>query len=235
MSELEVMAQCRLLLRGVHVLHARGLGLTRISPGVAASGKHWRLSIAPATSFDPEDPLGWQLLGPAAVLWSSGGSPEYAGLVMTTRTTPDDVADHVVSLLPESTLRGEDMAYTRWYAGLLAECERLEQVPVAFSDSGEHGWQIGWGGPEFPTPPARVNDLAYSEGVSDLVTPRSLELELGVSQRAIRRWLRNEGWQSVPYARWQLTPDQADRVRTHFGTREIGGSSNLPGHLAERT
>lgn len=52
------------------------------------------------------------------------------------------------------------------------------------------------------------------------VTPADLERELGVDARRIRQWLRDQGWQSVPRARWQLSSDQADAVRTAFrGTR----------------
>lgn len=50
----------------------------------------------------------------------------------------------------------------------------------------------------------------------DTMTPRELAKELGVSDRAIRRWLREQGWQSVPYARWHLTPEQARQVKDHF-------------------
>ena len=43
------------------------------------------------------------------------------------------------------------------------------------------------------------------------ITPRQqLSAELGMSDRAIRQWLRDQGWQSVPYARWELTPEQAE-------------------------
>lgn len=52
--------------------------------------------------------------------------------------------------------------------------------------------------------------------MTDTVTPRALAKELGLSARTIRAWLREQGWQSQPYARWQLTVDQADLVRTHF-------------------
>lgn len=223
MTDLEVMEHCRLLLRGVSVLHGRGFGLTRISPGMSPSGLYWRLTITPATTFDPADPLGWQVRGSRVISWTSGNSPEFAGRVMTPRTTPEDVADHVLTLLPADTLHGEDTDYTRWYAELLAQCERRQTVPVAYSDSWTpHGWQIGFGGPEFAAPPPWSGHRAYPADVSDTVTPRTLAEELGVSQRAIRRWLRNQGWQSMPYARWQLTPDQADSVRRQFGPDEGG-------------
>lgn len=56
------------------------------------------------------------------------------------------------------------------------------------------------------------NDLS-----SATVTPRELAKDLGVSDRAIRQWLRDQDWQSVPYARWHLTPEQAAQVRARFG------------------
>ena len=49
------------------------------------------------------------------------------------------------------------------------------------------------------------------------VTPKQLAAELGVTPRTIRQWLRDQGWQSVPYARWQLTEEQDAQVRAHFG------------------
>jgi uncharacterized protein YjcR len=52
--------------------------------------------------------------------------------------------------------------------------------------------------------------------MTESITPRELAAELGVSDRTIRQWLRDQGWQSVPYARWELTPDQAEQVRDHF-------------------
>lgn len=57
---------------------------------------------------------------------------------------------------------------------------------------------------------------AYSRGMTEPVTPKQLSAELGVSDRAIRQWLRDQGWQSVPYARWELTPEQAEQVRARF-------------------
>lgn len=52
--------------------------------------------------------------------------------------------------------------------------------------------------------------------MSDEVTPKELSQELGLSPRTIRQWLRDQGWQSVSYTRWRLTPDQAAQVRAHF-------------------
>jgi uncharacterized protein YjcR len=52
--------------------------------------------------------------------------------------------------------------------------------------------------------------------MEESITPNDLSAELGVSAKSIRQWLRDQGWQSVPYARWELTPEQAAEVRRHF-------------------
>jgi uncharacterized protein YjcR len=52
--------------------------------------------------------------------------------------------------------------------------------------------------------------------MTEHITPRQLAAELSVSDRTIRQWLRDQGWQGVAYSRWQLTPDQAEQVRAHF-------------------
>ena len=49
--------------------------------------------------------------------------------------------------------------------------------------------------------------------MTEPITPKELSAELGISDRAIRRWLRDQGWQSVPYARWELTPGRSARNR----------------------
>ena len=51
--------------------------------------------------------------------------------------------------------------------------------------------------------------MARLTAVADLLTPKQLASELGVTDRAVRRWLRLQGWQSMPYARWHLTASQA--------------------------
>ena len=49
--------------------------------------------------------------------------------------------------------------------------------------------------------------------MTEPITPKQLAAELGVAPTTIRQWLRDQGWQSVPYARWELTQEQADQVR----------------------
>ena len=52
--------------------------------------------------------------------------------------------------------------------------------------------------------------------MTEPITPKERAAELGVSDRAIRQWLRDQGWQSVPYARWALSEDQVAQVRAYF-------------------
>ena len=52
--------------------------------------------------------------------------------------------------------------------------------------------------------------------MTEPITPKQLSAELGVSDGDIRQWLRDQGSQSVPYARWKLTPDQTAQVGAHF-------------------
>ncbi len=74
-----------------------------------------------------------------------------------------------------------------------------------------------------PWPPARKHCpvkmlclLLTIKTMGETITPGELAKELGVSDRAVRQWLRDQGWQAVPYARWHLTEEQAAQVRAHF-------------------
>ncbi len=54
----------------------------------------------------------------------------------------------------------------------------------------------------------------------ELITPRELAVELGVSDRSIRVFLRAEYPKGrVKYERWLLTREQANAVRAHFRSR----------------
>lgn len=80
----------------------------------------------------------------------------------------------------------------------------------------------GLSGPDLPRaarPTAEVMDATE--------TPADLARELGVSPRTIRKWLREQGWQSVPYTRWRLSPEQAAEVRKHFRRVAPGRSRSM--------
>ncbi|MDN4173655.1 hypothetical protein QWY28_11910 [Nocardioides sp. SOB77] len=61
----------------------------------------------------------------------------------------------------------------------------------------------------------------------DTLTPAELAKELCVAPRAVRQWLRDHGWQSVPHSRWHLTPEQAAAVRERFRD-PAGGDGRRP-------
>lgn len=145
-----------LLLRGVGVAHARGLERLRLSCGLAPSGGYWRLTLAPAESFDPSDSTGRRLHGSArdALSWSTGSVPDFHGLTLTMETTPEEVADHLEFVLPASMVRGSDPAYAAWLAEAIDESVRVHYPLIAFSDSWEpHAWQAGGRDLEPPPPP----------------------------------------------------------------------------------
>lgn len=52
--------------------------------------------------------------------------------------------------------------------------------------------------------------------MTEPITPKQLAAELGVAPKTIRTWLRAQGWQTVPYSRWELSQNQADQVRARF-------------------
>lgn len=67
--------------------------------------------------------------------------------------------------------------------------------------------------------PAVLGSQSEVPSFAEPVTPKELAAELGVTPRTIRQWLRDQGWQGLPYARWELTRDQAEHVRVRFRGR----------------
>lgn len=116
------------ILQGIKVLHQRGYHRLRILPGMSASGMSWRVAItSPTTSptmctspniVDYDTPL----------RYSTGGLTEFAGGEVTVSTTPESVAELILTALPETAPAGDDHAYVAWYAYLL---RRVEQLPIA--------------------------------------------------------------------------------------------------------
>ncbi|MHB1875245.1 MAG: hypothetical protein ACYCPF_10365 [Streptosporangiaceae bacterium] len=144
------------ILQGVRVLHQRGYHAARILPGMSASGGYWRVSIAAAANFQTEDGhLGlrdWD----SAVSYSTGGGTEFAGARVDASTTPDVVADLILSALPRLPAAGDDPVYVEWYAQLMRLVEEHHGLPIAYADyfDADRGWEIGWGsGIRYPHPP----------------------------------------------------------------------------------
>ncbi|MGY1994482.1 macro domain-containing protein [Mycolicibacterium fortuitum] len=144
------------ILQGVRILHQRGYHRLRILPGVSPSGMYWRVAITLSDNlFDDTaypDVTDWD----SALRYSTGGLTEFAGGEVTVTTTPERVADLILSALRDVTPTHDDPAYMAWFAELLRAVERTKALPVAYADyfDASEGWEVGWGsGVKHPRPP----------------------------------------------------------------------------------
>jgi hypothetical protein len=145
------------ILQGVRVLHQRGYQGTRILPGMSSSGAYWRVSIAPAANFQTGDGSLELRDWDSAVNYSRGGGTEFAGSRVDVSTSPDIVADLILSALPRLLAVDDDPLYVEWYANLMRLVEEHHSLPIAYADyfDEKRGWEIGWGsGIRHPEPPA---------------------------------------------------------------------------------
>lgn len=144
------------ILQGIQVLHQRGYHRLRILPGMSASGMYWRVAITGPDNLT-DDVHFPQVVDYDTPLWySTGGLTEFAGGEVTVSTTPESVADVILTVLPETTPTGDDHAYVAWYADLLRRVEQPGQLPIAYADyfDAAAGWELGWGsGIRHPHPP----------------------------------------------------------------------------------
>jgi hypothetical protein len=145
------------ILQGVRVLHQRGYQSIRILPGMSASGMYWRVSIAAAANFQTDagslELRDWE----SAVNYSTGSGTEFAGSRVDASTSPDVVADLILSALPRLAAAADDPLYVEWYANLMRLVEEHHSLPIAYADyfDEKRGWEIGWGsGIRHPHPPA---------------------------------------------------------------------------------
>jgi len=144
------------ILQGVRVLHQRGYHAARILPGMSGSGAHWRVAIAAAADFQTDDGYldirDWD----SAVKYSTGAGTEFAGSRVDASTSPDVVADLILSGLPRLPAAEDDPVYVEWYANLMRLVEEPHSVPIACADyfDVDRGWEVGWGsGIRYPHPP----------------------------------------------------------------------------------
>jgi hypothetical protein len=146
------------ILQGVRVLHQRGFQGTRILPGMSSTGMYWRVSITAAANFQTDgsvDLRDWD----SAVNYSTGGGTEFAGSRVDAGTSPDFVADLILSALPHLAAVDDDPLYVEWYAQLMRLVEEHQSLPIAYADYFDEkpGWEIGWNSrirhPHPPAPP----------------------------------------------------------------------------------
>ena len=145
------------ILQGVRVLHQRGYQCIRILPGMSASGMYWRVSIAAAANFQTDDGSldlrDWD----SAVNYSTADGTEFAGSRVDASTSPDIVADLILSTVPRLPAADDDPLYVEWYANLMRLVEEHHGLPIAYADYFDEkpGWEIGWeNGIRHPHPPA---------------------------------------------------------------------------------
>lgn len=144
------------ILQGIQVLHQRGYHRLRILPGMSASGMYWRVAITSPDNI-ADDVHFPHIVDYDTPLWySTGGLTEFAGGEVTVSTTPESVAELILTALPEITPTGDDRAYVAWYVDLLRRVEQPGQLPIAYADyfDAAAGWELGWGsGIRHPHPP----------------------------------------------------------------------------------
>ena len=65
-----------------------------------------------------------------------------------------------------------------------------------------------------------VGHRVETRGMTEPETPKDLARELGITPQAIRTHLRAEYGRLGPFAtRWHLTPERAEKARSHFLSR----------------
>lgn len=129
------------ILQAVRVLHERGFEQVRVLPGMSPSGMYWRVHVRVGS----DDLLGY----------TTGNESDVAGLDVSAATTPEAVADHLLTLSP-GLASAADPGYAQWYRELMSLVEEHAALPIAFADyfDSAEGWEIGWGsGVRVPAPP----------------------------------------------------------------------------------
>lgn len=150
------------IMEAVGLLHRLGyLGL-RILPGINASGTAWRIVIHNVTEWNPEDKFGDPFNSEESCVYTTAGANVFNNDVQF----PEDVsrvsvAEAILEAMPslQRSTPGEtgNLDYVRWYAQLLSQVTRLDELPVAYADyfDDSEGWELGWGSNRrFPAPPS---------------------------------------------------------------------------------
>lgn len=143
------------LLQAVRVLHERGYHGVRVLPGMSGSGIWWRIAIAPANSFpdNPQQPI--LLPGSASVNYSTAARTQVGQGQVTALTSAAEAADLLLAELPELATKQKDEEYVIWFQALLAVCEGVSGLPIAYADwyTAPAGWVISGTQIVFPYPP----------------------------------------------------------------------------------
>ena len=95
--------------------------------------------------------------GDREVGYSTADGTKFAGSGVDASTSPDVVADLILSALPHLSAAADDPVYVEWYVKLMLLVEALDSLPIAYAEyfDEEPSWEIGWGsGIRYPHPPA---------------------------------------------------------------------------------
>ncbi|WP_084638204.1 macro domain-containing protein [Gordonia shandongensis] len=142
------------IIQGVREVHRLGYGDVRFVPHRYALGT-WRIEIS--TADNVRDTGSQPRVGDAAatVRHSSAAGSAFAGGVVTGATPIREVADLILSQLPQAARRDGSPDYERWLAELEATCVERRALPMAFGDElwAEDEWRLTDGG-TVSAPPA---------------------------------------------------------------------------------
>ncbi|MGV2852923.1 hypothetical protein ACNPN0_00430 [Glutamicibacter sp. AGC84] len=149
------------IMEAVGLLHRLGYPGLRILPGINASGTAWRIVIHNVTEWNPEDKFGDPFNSEESCVYSTAGANVFNNDVqMPEDVSRVSVAEAILEAMPslQRSTPGEtgNLDYVRWYAQLLSQVTRLDELPVAYADyfDDSEGWELGWGSRRrFPAPP----------------------------------------------------------------------------------
>jgi hypothetical protein len=140
-----------LIFQSVQALHRRGYHQIRALPGEGGTGS-WRVSITHTSNLGPrEDFFAVRDRGRVIHYGERQGST-FGGMQVSASTTPDQLGDLILSVMPGLVPDGSDAEYARWFDGLV---DRFGSLPVAYGDDVRLGedWALGFG-ERYPRPPA---------------------------------------------------------------------------------
>ncbi len=142
------------ILQGVRFLHQHNYHRLRILPGLSPSGMSWRIAITNADNLndDWDDPRVIDV--GSALHYTTGQRTQFAGGEVTVTSTPEAVAELILSALPDVAASTDDPDYVSWFAELVRLCEQSKSLPVAYADlfDARLGWELG-NGARYPLPP----------------------------------------------------------------------------------
>jgi len=127
----------RKVLKAVAILHAQGMQLLRIQPGMIPSGAHWRVKIGPAHWFQIDRPMLLPEYRRHAPTYSTFHAFRYFGWEDAEKDDAVHLAERIRRNFPEVTgeSNGADPAYAEWFCEML-ELTAPQGLIYAFADWG---------------------------------------------------------------------------------------------------